>query len=182
MARLPVPQADAGTWGDVLNDFLLQAHATDGTIKSGSITEAQLSPAVQTKLNSGPGAVTSVNGQQGAVVLNAANVGADPAGSAATAQSNANSYTNTAVSGYVPTTRTVNGEALSANIVLDKSDIGLGNVDNTSDINKPISTAVQTALNTKADASAIGAKVLLIDTVGDLPPGTPANVVVVVKS
>jgi hypothetical protein len=33
-----------------------------------------------------------------------------------------------------------------------KSDIGLGNVDNTSDVNKPISTAVQTALNGKQAA------------------------------
>lgn len=32
-------------------------------------------------------------------------------------------------------------------VVLDKTDIGLGNVDNTSDLNKPISTATQTALN-----------------------------------
>jgi hypothetical protein len=32
-----------------------------------------------------------------------------------------------------------------------KDDIGLGNVDNTADINKPISTAVQNALNNKAD-------------------------------
>ena len=32
-----------------------------------------------------------------------------------------------------------------------KADIGLGNVDNTSDLNKPISTATQNALNTKAD-------------------------------
>lgn len=32
-----------------------------------------------------------------------------------------------------------------------KSDIGLGNVDNTSDLNKPISTATQTALNSKLD-------------------------------
>ena len=32
-----------------------------------------------------------------------------------------------------------------------KSDIGLGNVDNTSDLNKPISTATQTALNSKQD-------------------------------
>lgn len=32
-----------------------------------------------------------------------------------------------------------------------KSDIGLSNVDNTSDANKPISTAVQTALSSKAD-------------------------------
>ena len=32
-----------------------------------------------------------------------------------------------------------------------KSDIGLGNVDNTSDLNKPISTATQQALNNKLD-------------------------------
>lgn len=38
-------------------------------------------------------------------------------------------------------------------VVLDRSDVGLGNVDNTSDANKPISTATQTALNAKADAS-----------------------------
>jgi len=36
-------------------------------------------------------------------------------------------------------------------VVLTKSDVGLGNVDNTSDANKPISTATQTALNLKAD-------------------------------
>ena len=34
-------------------------------------------------------------------------------------------------------------------VVLDKADVGLGNVDNTSDLNKPISTATQTALNAK---------------------------------
>lgn len=33
---------------------------------------------------------------------------------------------------------------------IDKNDIGLGNVDNTSDLNKPISTATQNALDTKA--------------------------------
>ncbi len=38
-------------------------------------------------------------------------------------------------------------------VVLDKSDIGLGNVDNTSDISKPISTLQQLALNTKINIS-----------------------------
>lgn len=38
-------------------------------------------------------------------------------------------------------------------LFLDKSSVGLGNVDNTSDLNKPVSTAVQTALNLKADKS-----------------------------
>lgn len=40
-------------------------------------------------------------------------------------------------------------------ISITKSDIGLSNVDNTSDAAKPISTAVQTALDTKAAASAV---------------------------
>src|SRR5690606_15428694 len=35
-------------------------------------------------------------------------------------------------------------------VVLAKADVGLGNVDNTSDANKPISTATQNALNAKA--------------------------------
>lgn len=39
-----------------------------------------------------------------------------------------------------------------------KADIGLGNVDNTSDLNKPISTATQNALNTKADIDDIPTK------------------------
>lgn len=36
-----------------------------------------------------------------------------------------------------------------------KSDVGLGNVDNTSDLNKPISTATQTALNGKVDKAIV---------------------------
>jgi hypothetical protein len=39
------------------------------------------------------------------------------------------------------------------NILADKNDIGLGNVDNTSDLNKPVSTAQQTALNSKENLS-----------------------------
>jgi hypothetical protein len=38
-------------------------------------------------------------------------------------------------------------------VTLAKSDVGLGNVDNTSDAAKPVSTATQTALNGKANAS-----------------------------
>ena len=40
---------------------------------------------------------------------------------------------------------------------LSKSEVGLGNVDNTSDANKPISTATQAALNQKASASDVEA-------------------------
>lgn len=57
------------------------------------------------------------------------------------------------LSGLVPNTRTVNGHPLSSNVTVTKSDVGLGNADNTSDANKPISTAAQTALNLKEDKS-----------------------------
>ena len=50
---------------------------------------------------------------------------------------------------YVPTSRTVNGKALSADITISKSDVSLGNCDNTSDADKPISAATQTALDAK---------------------------------
>lgn len=49
----------------------------------------------------------------------------------------------------VDKTVTVNGHALSENVTVTKADVGLGNVDNTSDADKPISTATQTALDGK---------------------------------
>jgi len=51
MARLPVPGSDEGTWGDVLNTYLLTAHNSDGTLKNSSVDTAQLSAGVQSTLN-----------------------------------------------------------------------------------------------------------------------------------
>ena len=47
--------------------------------------------------------------------------------------------------------KTIEGQSIlgGGNINITNSDVGLGNVDNTSDLNKPISTATQTALNAK---------------------------------
>lgn len=114
MARLPIPGKDSGTWGDILNDYLAQAHKSDGTLKAdsvtatqiqdGTITESQLDSAAQTKLNA-TAPVTSVSSKTG-------------------------------------------------DVTLAKADVGLGNVDNTSDVNKPVSTAVQTALNNKNNLAA----------------------------
>lgn len=50
----------------------------------------------------------------------------------------------------VPPTRTVAGKALSSDVTLAKADVGLGNVDNTSDAAKPVSTATAAALVPKA--------------------------------
>jgi hypothetical protein len=54
------------------------------------------------------------------------------------------------ISGYV--TAGYVDDAIDA---LTKADVGLGNVDNTSDLNKPVSTAQQTALNGKTDTTVI---------------------------
>jgi hypothetical protein len=141
MARLPTPGSDNGTWGAVLNDFLVQTHTSTGQLKSdavgssqlqaGAVTQAKLDASIQAQLDSA--GVSSVNTRTG-------------------------------------------------DITLSKTDVDLANVDNTNDLNKPVSTAVQAALDTKADAADVGAKVLLINTAADLPAGTPAGVIVVVKS
>lgn len=57
----------------------------------------------------------------------------------------------TALNAKVPTSRTINSQALTSDITLTKSNIGLSNVDNTSDASKPVSTlqAAADALNLK---------------------------------
>lgn len=55
-------------------------------------------------------------------------------------------------------------------VFLYKSSVGLGNVDNTSDLNKPVSTATQTALNLKADKSATYTKVEVDNAIDLLKP------------
>lgn len=74
MTRLPIPGSDSGSWGQILNDYLSQAHNADGTLKdsiinnanisASTIDESKLSAAVQTKLNAVAGA-TGATGAQG---------------------------------------------------------------------------------------------------------------------
>lgn len=80
----------------------------------------------------------------------------------------------TDLSGKVDKTTTVNTHALSSNVTVTQSDIGLGNVNNTSDINKPISTATQTALNLKQNNITTGSSSQYFK--GDLTLGTLASV------
>lgn len=54
----------------------------------------------------------------------------------------------------VPSTRTVNGHALSGDVTVTKGDVGLGNVDNVADLSKPVSTAQAAADSAVASAAA----------------------------
>jgi hypothetical protein len=69
--------------------------------------------------------------------------------------SNPSGYVNAAGAAAVAPVQSVNGQ--TGAVTLTKADVGLGNVDNTSDANKPISTATQAALDLKvSDADVKG--------------------------
>lgn len=69
MARLPHPGGDAGDWGAILNDYLIQSHKADGTLKDnavtaaaiayGSVSKSKLEAAVQTSLDKADAALTA---------------------------------------------------------------------------------------------------------------------------
>lgn len=69
-------------------------------------------------------------------IADAKKAGTDAASLAATNKTTVDNYT-------------VNGKKVSTNPVIAKEDVGLDNVDNTSDLDKPVSTATQTALDKK---------------------------------
>lgn len=172
MARLPQPGGDDGTWGDILNDFLSQSHNPDGTLQStavpdGSVTPAKLSQSyLPTSQKGAPNGVASLDasGQVPASQL-------PPAGSTPDATTTSKGIVQLAGDlGGTATAPTVPGLTSKEPTVaagttsqyyrgdkswqtLDKAAVGLANVDNTSDTNKPISTATQTALDSKANAS-----------------------------
>lgn len=69
----------------------------------------------------------------------------------------------------------VNGR--TGDVVLDKSDVNLSNVDNTSDADKPVSTATQTALDGKQDTLTAGAGVTIENNVISAEVGLKIEVV-----
>ena len=126
MARLPQPGSDAGTWGGVLTDYLSQSHNADGSLKASAVGSAG---AELTSNKAQP------NGYAGLDANGLVPVAQLPASSVAGVQS-------------------VNG--LSGVVNLSASDIGLDQVNNTNDANKPISVATQAALDLKYDAQVNG--------------------------
>jgi len=102
MSRLPQPGSDNGTWGDILNDYLLQSHNADGTIKDGAISESALDLATQTKLNATTGT---------------------PDWSAITNKPTVVTNLTSELAAKVATTVTVNGHALGSNVTVTGDDV-----------------------------------------------------------
>lgn len=70
----------------------------------------------------------------------------------------------------------VNGQ--TGNVIITKTDVGLSNVNNTSDLNKPVSTATQTALDLKEDKSSKGVAngYAELDSSGKVPSSQLPNI------
>jgi hypothetical protein len=130
-----------------------------GTDKAQTLTAKTLASPTITGTITGTGVVSSTN------ILDGTIVNADIAAGAAIAQSKVDSLTSDlALKAPIanPTfTGTVSG--------VSKSMVGLGNVDNTSDANKPVSSATTTALGLKLDkAGGTVTGILNVASEGDL--------------
>ena len=115
--------------------------------------------------------LTSSSGVTNDVTLDKSDVGLSNVDNTSDISKPISTATQNALDNKVPITRKINGKALNEDINLSASDVGarpsdwtpsksdvdLGNVDNTSDLNKPISTATQNALNGKANSSDLNA-------------------------
>jgi len=105
-------------------------------------------------------AVSSVAGKTGVVTLVKADVGLGNVDNTSDANKPISTATQTALNGKEntitagTTSQYYRGDKTFQ--TLDKSAVGLSNVDNTSDANKPISTATQTALNAKENTITAG--------------------------
>lgn len=136
----------------------------DATNARDAVNKQQLDTAISSIIVP----VTSVAGKTGAVILSSLDVGlgnvnntsdADKPISSATQlalddkydASNPANYVDAAGAAIASPVQSVAGQ--TGSVVLSKSDVGLDNADNTSDADKPVSTATQLALNDKYDAS-----------------------------
>lgn len=146
----PVPGGGGGGGGDVAS-----VNGKTGTVV---LNAADVGAAPTNHIQ----AISTITGLTDALASKASTVDLDNTfGIATNAQDtadSANALASTAVqpaalATLVPNTRTVAGKPLSANISLDKIDVGLSNVDNTSDANKPVSTTQQAALDAKVPTS-----------------------------
>lgn len=152
MARLPQPGADKGVWGGILNDFLSTVHNSDGSLKNSVIDPNAINATAPTT-----GQVLSYDGAGFDWITSADSV-SDASSSVKGIVQLTGDLGGTAVSPTVPGLATkADVSALTAHTTdianphaVTKAQVGLGSVDNTSDLAKPISTATQSTFDTKA--------------------------------
>jgi hypothetical protein len=120
--RLPISGQDDGTWGNILNGFLLVEHTADGTLKAR--TDGTLAPLVAGKVpltNLGSGTASSSNFLRGDGIWSV------PTATDATKLAIANNLSE-----------------LTATASTARTNLGLGSIDNTSDASKNSATVTLT--------------------------------------
>lgn len=149
-----IPDATASVKGIILLSGDLAGNANNIVIGNDKITSSKLHPDVRTSISKGETAVQPAGLTKAAVGLGLVDNTADvnkPVSSAT--QTALNLKVNISSLATVATTGSYADLSAKPTIPSTKADIGLGNVDNTSDASKPISTATASALSGKASTS-----------------------------
>lgn len=171
MPRLPQPGGDVGQWGNLLNEYLQVSHNDNGTLKDSAVSSSKVQDGAITAAK-----ISTTNAPTSGQSLTYNGTGlawSVVSGSDATPDATTSTKGSLQLSGDLAGTAsspTVPGLATKEPLIsegtsqqyyrgdktwqtLNKATVGLADVDNTADVAKPISTATQTALNTKADTT-----------------------------
>lgn len=163
----------AGKTGDVtLNKADIGLSNVDNTSDANKPVSTATATALSNKANT-----THTHAQSDITGLTTALSGKANTSSLATVATSG-SYTDLTNKPTIPTVPVTSVAGKTGDVVLTKSDVSLSNVDNTSDANKPISSAIQTALDSKVNKSDYPG-LLVLATGAPVPGGTPANTVIV---
>lgn len=169
----------------VLLDEVRRATLTAGTIEAGDLIRSNSARTTGVTFDAteagnwtefSPDIVTSVAGRAGAVVLTSSDVGlanvtntSDANKPVSTAQQTALNLKQDASTAATDAELTAHTGNVTNPHGVTKTQVGLANVDNTSDANKPVSTATQTALDAKQATLVSGTNIKTIN--GQALPG-----------
>lgn len=136
---LPQRGVDDGVWDEKLNTALTQLDNRVGDLENAE-PEDITSDNITDASTVGKAVLTAGGQEEAREAIGAGTSNLEIGTSSTTAMAG---DTDLSDLGGVPDTRTVNGKALSSNISLDKSDVGLGNVNNTADAAKVVASAAK---------------------------------------
>lgn len=144
MARLPHPGGDSGNWGSILNDYLSQVHASDGTLKTDSVTSDAIAPNAVTSAAIAPATITvealAPNTIDDTVIADGSITNALIA-DGTIEEAKLATAVQTKLNQTAPVTSVA---SKTGDVTLTKTDVGLAQVDNTSDATKNSATATLT--------------------------------------
>ena len=147
--------------GDISNPWVLTRATDADNSPSGELSYGDFTFVQQGSTNAGFGYIVNTTGTItiGTTAISYVQFNAGQvvvAGNGLTESTPGTLTINTAVTVDLNTAQTLTNKTLTSPVIntptgISKSDVGLANVDNTSDANKPVSTATQTALDLKAN-------------------------------